>query len=154
MIMTLLSWVLSIVVVQEVRLVELEERFRNGGDTVYVVNFWATWCKPCIEELPAFDKLDRMQQPRPLRVVLVSLDDPADHASVVKLLQRKGIRAHCVLLNEERPHQWIDNVDSTWTGAIPATLMIDAGRQRRAFFEQTFSFDQLSTTLRTFLETP
>lgn len=53
---------------------ELEQRVANGKDTTYVVNFWATWCGPCVEELPYFERLNNENAKNPLKVILMSLD--------------------------------------------------------------------------------
>ena len=149
----LMSLQLSAPTVPVVGLDDLESRFEQGGDTVFVVNFWATWCKPCIEELPAFHKYERSVKDQSIKVLLVSLDDPEELSDVVEpFLKRKGIRPECVLLDEPKPHEWIDRVDETWSGAIPATWLIDATSGRRQFFERDFTFDELESTVQAFIE--
>lgn len=79
--------------IAEVSVADLEKRFAAGRDTVYVVNFWATWCKPCVEELPAFDKLSRAEANNPVVVLLVSVDSPNDrNAKVETFLRKRGFR--------------------------------------------------------------
>lgn len=137
--------------VETVSLKTLEKRFKNGGDTVYVVNFWATWCKPCVQELPAFDKFHRSIGKRKVKVILVSLDDPADiKTKVERFINKAGYRPEVVLLDESKPHEWIDMVDESWSGAIPATWFIDAASNRRLFFEQDFTYDELVESVNTF----
>ena len=137
--------------VRVIRLADLDSRIEQGLDTVYVVNFWATWCKPCIAELPVFDRLHRDEQGKPLTVLLVSLDDPEDLADVViPFVKRKGLRPECVLLDETSPNEWIDKVDESWSGAIPATLMVDSKSGRRQFFEQDFTIEELRAALAEF----
>lgn len=92
-------------------------------DTTYVVNFWATWCKPCVEELPAFDSLAGMQQNKTLKVLLVCLDFKEELDKKVKpFLVRKNIHAECVLLDEINGNDFVDKISPKWSGAIPATL--------------------------------
>lgn len=130
---------------------DLEQRFAAGNDTTFVVNFWATWCKPCIAELPAFDQLHRSAVDQPIKVLLVSLDDPEEVASVVEpFLKRKGYRAECVLLDEDDANAWIDRIDESWSGAIPATLFVDATTGRRQFFESDFSSAELTKAVEAF----
>ncbi|MBM4177877.1 MAG: TlpA family protein disulfide reductase [Ignavibacteria bacterium] len=137
--------------VEEVRLSQLQQRLHAGRDTAYVVNFWATWCKPCVEELPAFDKLSRTYKDQPVKVILVSLDNPAEReAKVVPFLTRRGYEyCDAVVLNEPKPHLWIDRVDQSWSGSIPATLFIKDGR--RLFGEFQFSAELLEKTFTDFL---
>lgn len=135
-----------------IRLADLEQRLRNGGDTTYVVNFWATWCKPCIAELPAFDKLARSVKGQAVRVILVSLDDPRELTSKVEpFVRKKGLLPDVVLMDEAKPHEWIDKIDPEWSGAIPATLLVQTSTGKRAFFEQEFSYEQLNTTIANFI---
>lgn len=128
----------------------LEARLRQGGDTVFVVNFWATWCKPCVAELPWFEKVHAtMHTDRPVKVLLLSLDVIKEAEKVERFLRTKGITAEAAILNERKPHLWIDRVDSTWSGAIPATLVVHASG-RRAFYEREFTYNELVTTIDAF----
>lgn len=143
---------ISVPGIEEVNLAQLQTRIHRGGDTTYVVNFWATWCRPCVEELPAFEALARKYAEQPVRVLLVSLDSPAERESKVEtFIRRKGYQ-HCrvVLLNEPKPHVWIDRVDPSWSGSIPATLFIRG--ERRLFGEFQFNEELLDSTFRTFRE--
>lgn len=136
-----------------VRVADLEQRFAAGADTTFIVNFWATWCKPCIAELPAFNQLHRRVSDQPIKVLLVSLDDPEELESVVvPFLKRKGYQAECVLLDEPDPNVWIDRIDESWSGAIPATLMVDATSGRRQFHETDFTYDELTKAVEAFMK--
>lgn len=96
----------------------------NNPDTTYIVNFWATWCKPCIEELPAFDSLYAANRNTPVKVLLVSLDFKEDVEEKVKpFLLRRNIKAPCILLDEVNGNDFINKVSPKWSGAIPATLL-------------------------------
>lgn len=138
--------------VEEVNLRQLQSRILATSDTTYVVNFWATWCRPCIEELPAFEALSRKYSKEPVVVILVSLDQPQDRLTKVEpFIRRLGYTESCiVLLNEPKPHLWIDKVDSSWSGSIPATLFIRGNR--RLFGEFQFSETQLDSTFQSFRE--
>lgn len=147
-VVALLCSMLSLTV-PKVTLVDLEQRFALGKDTTYVVNFWATWCKPCVEELPSFDKLARRESGSPVVVILVSLDAPLDlEKKVIPFLRKKAYACETVLLNEQKPHLWIDAVDPSWSGAIPATLFVNSGH--RLFREQEFTERELDSTFTTF----
>ena len=53
---------------------ELEPIFHYQNDTTYVINFWAMWCKPCVEELPYFETIRKNYSDKKVKVILVSLD--------------------------------------------------------------------------------
>ncbi|MDI1353557.1 MAG: TlpA disulfide reductase family protein [bacterium] len=92
-------------------------------DTTYVVNFWALWCKPCIQELPAFDSLNSELKGMPVKVLLVNLDFKEDGVTKVNaFLKKNKINTECVLLDEIDGNSYINLISEKWSGAIPATL--------------------------------
>ncbi len=96
--------------------------------TIRVRNFWATWCKPCIEEMPIFDTLARRY--REIRIELVSVDSPRDSAKVRSFWQRRGYASVRVLhLRQELRSDDIDAIAPEWSGAIPMTI-IERGSRR------------------------
>lgn len=123
---------------------QLNERIKNGKDSTYVVNFWATWCAPCIKELPHFEKLNAEHKSEKLAVLLVSLDFKSKLASnVVPFVKRKKLKNEVFLLNESSPQEFIDRIDPNWSGSIPATLFIK--NDKRKFVESEFTYEQLLT---------
>ena len=123
---------------------QLNERIKNGKDSTYVVNFWATWCAPCIKELPHFEKLSAEHKSEKLAVLLVSLDFKSKLASnVVPFVKRKNLKNEVFLLNESSPQEFIDRIDASWSGSIPATLFIK--NDKRKFVESEFTYEQLLT---------
>jgi thiol-disulfide isomerase/thioredoxin len=93
-------------------------------DTTYVVNFWATWCKPCVDELPAFDSLHVKSQGKAVKVLLVSLDFSEDIGKKVNpFLAKREQKARCVLLDEPDGNRFINLISKDWSGAIPGTLI-------------------------------
>jgi thiol-disulfide isomerase/thioredoxin len=119
-----------------IRLAELQNIINSPSDEVKVINFWATWCGPCIKELPLFEKLtvDR----KDVKVTLVSMDidlDP-DPEKVNKFVVRKKIKSTVVILNERNPNDWIDKIEKEWSGALPATLVINTKTGKRKFVEK------------------
>lgn len=91
-------------------------------DSVYVLNFWATWCKPCIQELPSLDSLNLRSKNSNIKVLLVCLDFKEElHAKVNPYLKKKNIQSECILLDEVNGNDFINQISESWTGAIPAT---------------------------------
>jgi thiol-disulfide isomerase/thioredoxin len=107
-----------------------------SADTTYVINFWATWCAPCVKELPYFEQLRERNEMKPFKMILVSLDFKSKLEGVKSLIAKKGIESEVVLLADGRASEWIDLVDSTWSGAIPATLVIK--NNKRYFYEKSY----------------
>lgn len=117
---------------------EMTPIFELGGDTIHVINFWATWCGPCVKELPYFEELDgTMYKGRRVEVILVSLDLPRHlDTKVLDFLNKNKIGSEVVLLADGKPNNWIDRVDPSWSGAIPITILYD--ENDRAFYEREF----------------
>lgn len=122
---------------------------KNDGKT-YVINFWATWCAPCVKELPAFEKINKEYATKNVTVVLVSLDFPKQVAKrLIPFINKKKLQSKVVLLNDINENFWIKAIDSSWSGAIPATIIYN-GKDRK-FYEQSFDYDQLERELQPFL---
>ena len=114
----------------------------KSKDTTYVINFWATWCRPCVKELPYFEQLAKENTGKPFKLVLVSLDFDDKVEAVKSLLAKKGIASEAVMLADPHADEWIEQVDSAWSGAIPATVIIKDGK--RHFFEKSYeSYEEL-----------
>lgn len=117
-----------------VRLPELQKLIHQPG-SVKVINFWATWCAPCVKEMPLLEKLN--EDDKNTKVILVSMDydlDP-DPAKVKRFIDRKKIRSKVVILAEENPNEWIEKIDKSWTGALPSTLVINPDSGKRKFMQ-------------------
>ncbi|MEH3112515.1 TlpA disulfide reductase family protein [Pedobacter terrae] len=128
---------------------DLDKRITNGKDTTYVTNFWATWCSPCVAELPNFEKLRLANLKKPVKVILVSLDFKSKlQKTVIPFVQQNNINAEVFLLNETNQQQYINRIDKKWLGAIPATLFVN--KTTRQFYEKEFSETELKNTLLNF----
>jgi thiol-disulfide isomerase/thioredoxin len=101
---------------------ELEKRIANI-DTLYIVNFWATWCKPCIKELSSFDSLERSFKKEKIKILLVSLDFKEQKEKVNNFLVKNKTLCECALLDEVNGDIFINRISEKWSGTIPATLI-------------------------------
>lgn len=129
---------------------ELKPLLEQKGDKVYVVNFWATWCAPCVKELPAFEKLKSVYAAKGVEVLLVSLDFPKQiNKRVIPFIAKKNLQSKVVLLDNGKDDSWLKSIDSSWSGAIPATLIYN--KNKRNFYEQSFDFASLEAELQLFL---
>ncbi|MCP9199972.1 TlpA family protein disulfide reductase [Gramella sp. GC03-9] len=110
---------------------DLEPVFNFTNDTTYVINFWATWCKPCIKELPYFEEIDSAYKDRKLKVVLVSLDFPDQvETKLVPFVQERNLNSKVVVLLDGKYNDWIDRVSPEWSGAIPATYIYNKNQNK------------------------
>lgn len=116
--------------------------FDIRDDRVHVINFWATWCAPCIKELPYLDSLTEKYGDK-IKVTLVSLDFPRRiDSALVPFLIKSQLKSEVVLLDDGRANVWIDMVDPGWSGAIPATVVFMNGKKH--FYEKEFhSFEEV-----------
>lgn len=115
------------------------------SDTVYVINFWATWCGPCRRELPNMEKIHQDYSGKKVKVLLVSLDFPNQQKGLQQFLSSNHITAPVILLNEPDANAWIDKVDPSWTGALPATLIFKG--KNRLFYEKELTYQDVSSSI-------
>lgn len=131
----------------QIRSISADEliRYTSSKDTLYIINFWATWCSPCVAELPEFDALKRHYAQQPVKVLLVSLDFKEDYPyKLAGFIERKRLTPEVVWLSETNPNVFIPKIDNSWQGSIPATIMVHPGKGFRKFVEGSVSERQVS----------
>lgn len=111
-----------------------EQADLKNNDTLYVVNFWATWCGPCVKEMPFFEESSKIFANQKVKIIYVCLNSVKELASVESFVENKKIQNPVFLLNAPNPNDWIDKVDASWSGAIPATIMYKGGE--KVFFKE------------------
>ncbi len=117
---------------------QLAPLFEQDNDTTYVINFWATWCKPCVEELPYFEKLATETANQPVKIVMVSLDFAKEvRGKLLDFVTNRPLDLPVIALVDGRYNDWIDRVDPQWGGAIPITVVYKG--KKRIFKEDQFA---------------
>ncbi len=135
--------------VRVIKFEDLQKQINRVSDTTLVVHFWATWCKPCVEELPNYEKLSREYAKKRIRFLMVSMDFTKDLKDKVEpFIAKNNINSEVVLLNEPDYNAWIDEIDKEWSGTIPATLMVNLTMRKRVFFEGQANMEKFLEELK------
>jgi len=125
------------------KLDKLQSEMAKTSDQVLVYNFWATWCAPCVKELPLFEKLN--QDDKNVKITLVSMDIDLDPnpEKVYRFIDRKKLQSRVVILDAVDPNSWINKIDKNWSGALPATLIINTKTGVRRFVNEALKEGEL-----------
>lgn len=128
------------------------KKFLNReDDKIYVINFWATWCAPCVKELPYFEKLNQQYKKNNVEVILVSLDFPHLYETKLKpYIKEKNLQSKVIALDDVDMNTWIPKVNENWSGSIPATIIYKNKNDK--FYEQSFNYEELESALKQFLK--
>ncbi len=119
------------------------------GSKTYIVNFWATWCAPCVKELPHFESIQQAYK-EDVEVILISLDFPSQYETKLKpFIKTHQIKTKVIVLDDPDMNSWIPKVDLNWSGAIPVTLIYNSSK--RTFYNRTFTYNELDSELKNFL---
>ncbi len=144
----------SEVLLQDIPTINFEDlkSILNKQDTItYVVNFWATWCLPCVKELPYFENIHQQYKDKNVEVILVSLDFMSQKEKrLIPFINKKKLQSTIIHFNDVNDQIWIPEIDKNWSGAIPATLIYN--NNKRKFYEQSFTEKELQKEIRSFIE--
>ena len=125
---------------------ELKPLLNKSGEKTYIVNFWATWCAPCIKEIPYYEELNKNPV---IDVLLVSLDFPNHmYSRLIPFIKKNKIQSEVILLNDSNENYFISDINSDWSGALPATIIYN--KKKRVFFEKSFTKDELFKLVKNF----
>lgn len=129
----------------------LAPRLQTQSDTTYIVNFWATWCKPCVAELPHFMDIADTYKNEKVKLLYVSLDFKKQIDSKLRPFLAEGkLKGEVVVITDHDFNGWIDKVSPSWQGSIPATLIFN--KDKREFFEDSFTYKELEKELKKYLK--
>ena len=127
----------------------LDYYLNKKDDKIHIVNFWATWCAPCVKELPYFEQINEEFKDDGVEVTLVSLD--FEHQLDTKLVSfvKENLKSKVVVVLPESEQAMIEKVSKNWqTGAIPATLIYN--NDKRYFIEGQTNYEELKQQIENF----
>ena len=124
------------------------EDYIKKSETPVIVNFWATYCIPCIEEIPYFQELVKKYENKGVKLLLISLDFEDFYPSrIKKFADKQKFTAPIVWLDETNADYFCPKIDSAWSGVMPATLLINNKSGFRSFFEEQIPREQLEAEI-------
>ncbi len=131
-----------------VKLEELQKIYNAPNDTTYVVNFFATWCGPCMMEIPVLNQFYQDHKNTNVQLIYVSLDAAQTLKKLPAKIKKAKMEAPVYLLNESQDFSWLPYVDKRWQGSIPATMIVNSKKKVKAFFETPMEKGQLEFYLK------
>ncbi len=120
----------------------------SKSDSILVINFWATFCKPCNTEIPYFETTVNKYKNQKVKLLLVSLDLKSLYPkTLTAFAKKKKYTSQVVWLNETDADYFCPRIDKAWSGGIPATLIINPKTGYRKFFEDELKPEELEKEL-------
>ncbi len=137
--------------IKKIKITDLEKTIKESK-TPLIVNFWATFCKPCVEEIPYFQEAIKKYKKDSVRLLLVSLDLQDFYPAKIKsFAMKRKFTAPILWLDEYNADYFCPKVDSAWSGAIPASLFVNNKIGYRKFFEEQLSKEKLEKEIMAIL---
>lgn len=140
---------------QEIKKLSVDEldAYIAKSDKPLVVNFWATWCASCVEEIPYFISTIKEKYNDRVDLLLVSLDIKRYYPQAIRtFVAKKNFAAPIAWLSESNADIFCPHIDNRWGGEIPVTLMINNGKSYRKFYDRALTQPQLEMELKTLVE--
>jgi len=131
------------------KITDVVNYYSQKTDSIYIINFWATWCKPCVEELPYLQSISKKYADKKVKLLLVSLDLPSFYPGKIRSFAKKqNIHADIAWLNETDADYFCNQVDKKWSGSIPATIIVNSATGYKQFYEQQFEEKEFEIALK------
>ncbi|MFT3980926.1 MAG: TlpA disulfide reductase family protein [Ferruginibacter sp.] len=135
--------------IPEWKITDVEKYMKSGKDEVLVINFWATFCKPCVAEIPSFIEVTDRYKDQNVKLLLVSLDLPSFYPKkIVDFAKKHNFNTNIVWLNETNADYFCPKIDVKWSGSIPATLIINPKTGYKRFFEEEIEKDKFEAAVK------
>jgi thiol-disulfide isomerase/thioredoxin len=138
--------------IEYIKVPDLEKLLNNQENKLFIVNLWATWCAPCVKELPAFEKVAGEYDKSKIRFIMISLDFPSQVENQLKpFLKKNNISLDVSVMMDTDYNSWIDKVDPQWQGNIPSTLFVNNIKKSRYFHSGEITENELRTIINKYL---
>lgn len=124
-------------------------KYIDNSDSVLVVSFWATFCKPCVEEIPYLESISAKYKDQKVKVLLVSLDLPDFFPGKVEsFVKKNNYSSKVVWLNETNADYFCPRIDKAWSGAIPSTYIVNTKKGYKKLIEEQMKPEQFEAELK------
>jgi peroxiredoxin len=120
----------------------LKALHKNGLGKFRLINFWATWCAPCLVEFHEFVTMNRMYRHRDIEVITVSMNAPDEQKQVLAFLKKQQASTTNYIFGSEDRDKLVDAFEPKWQGAAPYTVLLDP--DGKVIYEETGTIDQLA----------
>jgi thiol-disulfide isomerase/thioredoxin len=138
--------------IKSVKITEVKKYIDTVSHPV-IVNFWATWCRPCINEIPWFEKAVEAYKNRGVELILVSVDFKEDYPkNLPAFVSKNKYNSKIWWLNETDANYFCAVIDASWSGTIPVTIMVNNSKQYKKFYNQQIPEPQLDIALQQLLQ--
>ena len=139
--------------ISRLKMTDVVERFSKKSDSILVINFWATFCKPCVAEIPEFIKVTNKYKKDKVKLLLVSLDLPSFYPKRIAVFAAKNnFATNIAWLDETDADYFCPMIDKAWSGAIPATIIVNTKTGYKKFFEAEMSGEEFENELKKAIE--
>jgi thiol-disulfide isomerase/thioredoxin len=123
--------------------------YMDKPDSVLVINFWATFCKPCVEEIPYLESISKKYEDKKVKLLLVSLDLKNFYPGLIKnFVEKNNYVSQVVWLNESNADYFCPKINKSWSGVIPSTIIINKKTGYKKFIEEQMKPEQFEQELK------
>jgi thiol-disulfide isomerase/thioredoxin len=138
--------------IKKIKITDLQKTIA-ASKTPLIINFWASYCSPCIKEIPFFEEIVAKNKSTGVRLLLVSLDLRDAYPAKIQAMSKKlNFSSAVVWLDETNADYFCPKVDTAWSGGIPSSLFINNQKGYRKFFETELTRVQFEAELKKMIQ--